>query len=152
MKKKNKDKKNKIELKNFNVAENNDFKDGVITYNDNFAEAEVFDPSEMFSMENGANETSIIKELFNPKNPKVKSDLTHDEIMLLARLYPMSKKFYEPRGIFLLKSSLDEFVLLRMSKDRKSREEFVRAHQEAQRNKEGGILDKLMGGGTSGLR
>lgn len=108
---------------------------------------EIFNPEELFGNESGNNSDSmVVKELFNPKNPKVKSELTDREIKIISRLYSMSKLYYEPRGTTLLKEVLDEFILERMSKDRKSRAEFVEAHKESKKNMENGFFNRLLGG------
>jgi hypothetical protein len=106
---------------------------------------EIIDPSQLFSNESGQTDNNVAKELFNIKNPKGKTELIKDEDKDVALLYEMSRKYYEPRGILMLKDALDEFVLLRFSKDRKSREEFVRAHQELQRQKQGNFIDQMLG-------
>lgn len=108
-------------------------------------EVEVFNPEELFGGESGQSESAIIKELFNPKNPKLKTDVSREEINIIARLYVMSQKYYEPLGIHSLKEALNQFVLLRISKDRKSREEFVRANQDIQKNKQNGLLEMFKG-------
>ena len=110
-------------------------------------EQELFDPNELFNSEGGDNGSSVSKELFNPKNPKIKSDLTERQIKAIARLYEKSSKYYEPRGIYMLKGVLDQFVLLMISKDRKSRAEFVETHRETQKNKSIGLLDSMLGRG-----
>jgi predicted nucleotidyltransferase len=119
--------------------------------NTELPEVETFNPEELFGGENGQSETAIIKELFNPKNSKIKTDLSEEEINIISRLFVMSKRYYEPLKINILKQALDELILLRISKDRKSRAEFVEANKEIQKNKQGGIFDKLMGNSNNNL-
>lgn len=109
-------------------------------------EIELMNPDELFGDTGGDTQQSVAKELFNPKNPKIKSEFTDAEILIMARLYQLSRKYYEPRGTYLLKDTLDELVLLRISKDRASRKEFVETNREAMKNKDNGIFNKLLGG------
>jgi hypothetical protein len=105
---------------------------------------EVFNPNDLFN-DSGQTEQTVIKELFSKNNPKVKTEIVGEEDKDIARLYILSKRIYEPRNIFWLKEALDELILLRISKDRKSRTEFVQANQDNQSKKQGGLFDRLLG-------
>lgn len=130
-----KEKKQKIEK---NVEKYNDFS--------NVSEPEIFNPSEIFNQENGGdNQSNVAKELFNPKNPKIKTEIVDNEDINISRLYALSRRVYEPRNIYLLKDALDEFVLFRMSKNRGSRKEFVETHREIRKDNQNGLMDKLLG-------
>jgi hypothetical protein len=48
----------------------------------------------------------------------------------------------------MLKEVLDEFVLLRISMDRKSRTEFVETHRETRKDQVNNFMQKMMGGGS----
>ncbi len=102
-------------------------------------------PEELFSNESGSNDSgTVVKELFNPKNPKIRSEFSDREIKILSRLYSLSEMIYEKRGTYILKATLDEFVLERMSKDRQSRKEFVEAHKEVKKESSN-FLNNMLG-------
>lgn len=114
--------------------------------NDGFSEDEedkalsnVEDLENMFS--GSQSESSILKELFSQKNFKTKTHLSGDEISIISRLYLMGRITKRP----LIKDILDEFLVLRISKDRLSRKEFVDAHKNREENK-GGMFGNLFGG------
>ena len=60
-------------------------------------------------------------ELFKDTNIKVKTELTRDEVSLTAKLYFLTE-YFELEGF---KEMLDNFLKLRVSKDRKGRKEYV---------------------------
>lgn len=62
-----------------------------------------------------------VKELFGEKNVKARTDLSPKQISNIARAYYLAKMCKMPE----IKTLLDEFITLRISKDRKSRSEFV---------------------------
>lgn len=105
------------------------------------AMGEVEEIEEMFSGE-GATESSILKELFNGKNVKLKTQLSGDEISIVSRLYLMARITKRP----YLHNILDEFITLRVSMDRQSRKEFVEAHKDRQTAQNKGLLGGLLGG------
>lgn len=146
VKKKQKTKEIQKTEEKFIVNDHNDFKNIV----DN--EVEVFNPEDLFGTDNMQAESAISKELFNPKNPKIKTELSDREISIMSRLYEKSRRYYEPRGIWTLKKVLDEYILLRISKDRKSRAEFVETNRELQRKQGNSFMDKILGrnGGMQG--
>jgi DNA relaxase NicK len=97
--------------------------------------------NDMFSSE-VSNPSDVVKELFSGKNPKLRSDLTSEQISIISRLYFLSKSFGMPE----LEYFLNEFVILRISKDRLSRKEFVEAHRLAdESNKKAGIFGNFAG-------
>jgi hypothetical protein len=79
-----------------------------------------FDMDNIFGNDNN-NPNDAVKEIFTSKNVKVKSDLSSSQISKISRAYYLAK-ILDMRE---LESLLDEFVTLRISKDRKSRSEFV---------------------------
>lgn len=90
---------------------------------------------------------SVSKELFNKKEVEVKTEVSHNEINNVTRLL-----FLEDR---LLVSNvevlIDNFLALRISKNRRSRREFVEALQTETKNTSGGgFLSKLFGGKDGG--
>lgn len=115
----------------------------------NPSDIEVINPEDLFGDTGTDSQMNPSKELFNPKNPKIKSELSNEEILLMSRLYNLSKKYYEPKGTFMLRDCLNEMIILRISKDRGSRKEFVETNREAMKNKADGFLNRIMGqGGT----
>lgn len=93
---------------------------------------------------NGGNtESSILKELFSGKNFKTKTEINDDEISIISRLYIMGKITKRP----LINNILDEFLTLRISKNRQSRKEFVEAQKERQHQENKGLFGGLFGGG-----
>lgn len=79
-----------------------------------------FDMDNIFGNDS-SNPNDAVKEIFTSKNVKVKSDLSSSQISKISRAYYLAKILKMPE----LESLLDEFVTLRISKDRKSRSEFV---------------------------
>jgi hypothetical protein len=78
------------------------------------------DLNKLFSSEVGS-ESDVVKELFSSENIKVKTELNANEISIISRLElqaSMTQNFY-------LIKVLKELETLRVSKDRKSRSEFV---------------------------
>jgi hypothetical protein len=113
------------------------------------AYADITTPDEMFQNSgSGGIDQNPAKVLFDPKNPKIKSEFSNREIKIVCRLYILSKEKYEKLGIMMLKEVLDEFVLLRISMDRKSRTEFVETHRETRKDQVNNFMQKMMGGGS----
>lgn len=110
---------------------------------ENEAREEVEELENMFSGE-GQTESGILKELFNTKNIKVKTELTADQVSIVSRLELMAKITKRP----YLQIILEEFITLQVSKDRKSRMEFVEAHKDRNQQQSKGILSGLLGGGN----
>jgi len=83
--------------------------------------------------------TESVRELFTEKNIKVKSDLDKHQISIIARLMFQA----ELTGLPELKQILDEFITLRVSKDRLSRQEFVKAVQPPAQEDQVGLMSKF---------
>lgn len=81
---------------------------------------EDIDIDNLFSDTSGA-PSDVVKELFNEKTVKARTDLSASQISKVSRAYYMANILEMPE----LKNLLDEFITLRISKDRKSRSEFV---------------------------
>lgn len=80
------------------------------------------DLNKLFSSEVG-NESEVVKELFSQDNIKVKTDITSNEISIISRLELQASMTQN----FFLAKVLKELETLRVSKDRKSRSEFVQS-------------------------
>ena len=80
------------------------------------------DLNKLFSSEVG-NESDVVKELFTQENIKVKTELTKDEVSIISRLELQASMTQN----FFLTKVLKELEILRVSKDRKSRTEFVQS-------------------------
>jgi len=93
---------------------------------------------DMFNKELNQNSESV-RELFNEKNIKVKSDLDKHHISIIARLYFQAKLTDLPE----LMQICDEFITLRVSRDRLSRKEFVQAVQPPAQDDGGGFFNKF---------
>lgn len=89
---------------------------------------------EAFSSEMGG-EHDIVKELFSVKNVYARTDLTEDEISVVSRLYYLSEYIEHPE----LAKLLDKLLMLKISKKRKSREEFVKAITGLNKPQNGGF-------------
>jgi hypothetical protein len=109
------------------------------------AQEEVENLEAMFSGD-GQTESSILKELFSNKNIKLKTELTEDQVSIVSRLELMATITKRP----YLQIVLNEFLTLQVSKERKSRAEFVEAHKDRNQQANKGILNGLLGGGNGG--
>lgn len=78
------------------------------------------DLNKLFSSEVG-NDSDVVKELFSQENIKVKTDLSEKEVSIISRLELQASMTQN----FFLTKVLKELEILRVSKDRKSRGEFV---------------------------
>lgn len=93
-------------------------------------------------MESDNQVKSVAKELFNQGQIELKTEVSHDEINNLTRLRFMRERF----GIDNVETLTNSFLSLRVSKDRKSRSEFIAALQTENRNTNGGgIWSRLFG-------
>lgn len=106
-------------------------------------------PEDIFGDTGTDAQSNPAKELFNPKNPKIKSEFTDREILIMCRLYEKSKIYYEPHGNHTLKNVLNELVLLRISKDRGSRHEFVDTHREAMKMQKENMFTRMFQGNNN---
>lgn len=88
--------------------------------------------------------SDVVKHVFSAKDPKVKSDLSPRQISICARLYFQA----ELCGLPELARVVDEFIILRISKERKSRNEFVEAFKMSNNMNTfgGGMMGGMMGG------
>jgi len=75
---------------------------------------------EMFSNEQQANQDNV-KELFHEKHVKARTDLSMRQIKLVTKGYYLAKLI----GVPEVKDLLMDFLTLSISKDRKSRAEYV---------------------------
>ena len=76
---------------------------------------------DLFKDEGNPNE--IVKELFANEGIKTRTDLSNEEISLISRMYYIAEELKNDR----LTNLMDTFLELKVSKDRKSRDEFVKA-------------------------
>lgn len=98
--------------------------------------------SQNFEMDN--NIKSVSKELFNKHEIELKTEVSHDEINNISRLVFLKEKF----GISNIDVLTHSFLKLRVSKDRKSRTEFISALNTENRNAQGGnLMSRLLGMG-----
>lgn len=100
-------------------------------------------------IESESNIKSVSKELFSHQNIDLKTEVSHDEINNITRLQFLKHRF----GIQNIDVLTDTFLRLRVSKQRKSRQEFISALQTENRNAQGGgLIGKLgnMFGGNGG--
>jgi len=88
-------------------------------------------------------ETAIYKEVFKNNDIKVKTELSDDQIETLNKLTTMHYIFGNP----LLASNINSFMEFQLSRNRKSRLEFIDGLKSKQRDGLGdsGVLNKLMG-------
>jgi hypothetical protein len=90
---------------------------------------------------------TVSKELFNRQNIELKTEVSHNEINHVAKLKFLQERF----GVANIDVLCDNFLALRVSKDRKSRGEFVSSLQADNKAQQGGsFLSKMFGGGTQG--
>lgn len=96
--------------------------------------------SQMVETEN--NIKTVAKELFNKGSIELKSEVTHNEINHITRIRFLGTKFRLENMDYLT----DNLLSLRVSKNRKSRNEFISALQSENRNQQGGgFFNKLFG-------
>lgn len=92
---------------------------------------------------------TVAKELFNRTNIDLKTEVTHDEINQITKLRFLQVKF----GVSNVDVLIHSLLGLRVSKNRKSRGEFVNIVQTENRNQQsGGLGSKLaaaFGGGNN---
>lgn len=109
-----------------------------------FLEGQLIEEQLGIHTETESNIKSVSKELFNSDKIDVKTELSHDEINMVTKLRFLERKF-KLRNIDVLVGSL---LTLRVSKDRKSRSEFIQAlRSEDQDAQQSGFLKKFLGAG-----
>lgn len=89
-------------------------------------------------------EDAVLKEVWNTDNVGAKTELNDVQIKACSTLRTMAQVF----GNSVLKSHLDEFMILQKSRNRKSMQEFVdvvRAKREDFVNKGKGFFGGMMG-------
>ena len=82
--------------------------------------SDVSELDKLFSSET-SNSQDHVKELFAEDKVKARTDLSASQIVKISKAYYLFKLANMPEG----KALLDTFLTLRISKDRKSRAEFV---------------------------
>jgi len=102
---------------------------------------EILNMDDMFSNEL-AGENDILKELFSSEGIKTRTDLSERQVSIVARLNFMSRYIdHDNLGIMIR-----EFLELRVSKDRKSRKEFVESLKASNDNKGGAnVFNRMFG-------
>lgn len=85
---------------------------------------------------------SVSKELFSGDNIDTKTQLSHNDINNITRLRFLSEKF----GVENVDVLTNSMLTLRVSMNRKSREEFIASLQTENRNQQGGTwVERLLG-------
>lgn len=91
---------------------------------------------------------SVAKQLFTHDVIDLKTDISHNEINNLTRLRFLQEKFKVGKQDRAIDNVINSFLRLRVSKDRKSRAEFIAALQTENRNTQGGsIWSRMLGAG-----
>jgi len=104
------------------------------------------DLDEIFSGEVGDSDTKIVKELISGNTQiEQKTELTATQISIISRLYFLHDYIEDPT-VTNLEKLLDKFLVLQISKDRKSRKEFVDSLRGVLDNKQGGGFLEKFGG------
>jgi len=83
------------------------------------------------------------KELFDIKDIDGKTELTSEQVMIVSRMKILGGIYKDKYGLDHINTLIDNFLTLQLSKDRKSRNEFVSAFQSKNDEKVGGLMDKL---------
>jgi len=83
------------------------------------------------------------KELFDLTDIEGKTELTAEQVMIVSRLKILGNIYKKRYGLDYVNTLIDNFLQLQISKDRKSRHEFVSAFQSKNDEKVGGLMDKL---------
>lgn len=98
-------------------------------------------------MEQDSTIKTVSKELFSSKDIDLKTEVSHNEINQIVKLNFLKAR-WQVDNIEVL---TDSFLRLRVSKERKSRREFVETVQLENKNAQGGgWMSKLFGGGGGG--
>jgi len=83
------------------------------------------------------------KELFDLEGIEAKTEVKADQVMIVARMKVLGSHLKNKYGIDIVNDLIDNFLKLQISKDRKSREEFVSSFQSKNDERAGGLLDKF---------
>ena len=89
------------------------------------------------------NSSSNPKELFETQDIEGKTELTGEQVMIISRLKILGCIYKDKYGLDFVNNLVDNFLTLQLSKDRKSRVEFVNAFQSKNDEKVGGLMDKM---------
>ena len=89
------------------------------------------------------NESQNPKELFDIEDIEGKTELTSEQVMIVARLKIIGKRLKEYYGVDVVEDLVRNFLTLQISKDRKSRQEFVSAMQSEQSLQNQSLLDRI---------
>ncbi len=93
-------------------------------------------------IESDSHVKSVSKELFTNNAIFLKTEVSHDEIPNITRILFLRDRF----GVQNMDTAINSFLSLRVSKDRKSRKEFIESLQSENRNAQGGgWVSKLFG-------
>lgn len=87
-------------------------------------------------------ETTNPKELFDVNDIEGKTELTAEQVIIIAKLKVLGYRLQE-KNIQVVSKFINDFLTLQLSKDRKSRGEFVSAFQSRNDERMGGVLDKF---------
>lgn len=83
------------------------------------------------------------KELFDVTDIEAKTELTSEQVMIISRLKILGNHLKEKYNIDIIDTITNNFLQLQISKDRKSRGEFVSAFQSKNDERAGNFLDKF---------
>jgi hypothetical protein len=87
-----------------------------------------------------SNPSDVNKELFKSENPEVKTDLSAEQISIITRLGYLGDLIEDDA----YKELINKFIILRISKDRKSRGEFVEAQKSSMpENRSSGVWGSI---------
>lgn len=83
------------------------------------------------------------KELFDIEDVEGKTELTSEQVFIVARLKLLGNLLHTKFNINLVNSFITDFLTLQISKDRGSRKEFVNAMQSENAVQSQSLLDKM---------
>lgn len=89
------------------------------------------------------NPNSNPKELFDTNDINAKTELSAEQVMIVARLKILAKRLECEYKCSFVSEFISDFLSLQISKDRKSRQEFVAAFQSRNDERAGSLLDKF---------
>ena len=83
------------------------------------------------------------KELFDISDIEGKTELSSEQVMIIARMKILADRLKKVYKLNDTGELIQHFLTLQISKDRKSREEFVSSFQSKNDQKMGGMMDKF---------
>lgn len=83
------------------------------------------------------------KELFDIEDIEGKTELTGEQVMIISRMKILGELYQTKYKLNYINKLVENFLTLQLSKDRKSRNEFVSAFQSKNDEKVGGLMDKF---------